>query len=80
MKFIKKIPHIDVDISVYEWNQKYIVKFEMLGLEQTYKVSTLETESHIEVEGGLTKEFIAKVMHRFIEMQEDWDQALGFSL
>jgi hypothetical protein len=80
MKFIKKIPNVDVDISLYDWNQKYLVKFEMFGLEQTFKVSQIEVETHEEVEGALTLEFIHKVIHRFTEMQEDWDHTLGLTL
>jgi hypothetical protein len=80
MKFIKKIPNVDVDISLYDWNQKYLVKFEMGGLEQTYKVSQLEITTHVEVEEAITAEFINKVIHRFEEMTEDWDHTLGLTL
>jgi hypothetical protein len=80
MKFIKKIPNVDVDISLYEWNQKYIVKFEMFGIEQTYKVNILEVDAYEDVEEAISPEFIDKVIHRAQEMMEDWDQALGLTL
>ena len=80
MKFIKKIPHIDVDISLYEWNQKYILKFEHNQMEQIYKVSQLDIEKKEDVETAVTPEFVTGVMHRFAEMQEQWDEVLGFSL
>jgi hypothetical protein len=80
MKFIKKILNVDVDISLYEWNQKYMVKFELGGMEQTYKISQFEIDSREEVDRAISTEFIQKVIHRFGEMQEDWDQALGLSL
>lgn len=80
MKFIKKIPHIDVDISLYEWNQKYILKFEHNQMEQVYKVGQLEIETKEEVEAAITPDFIVGVMHRFEEMEQQWDQVLGLSL
>ena len=81
MKFLKKIPHIDVSISLYEWNQKYIVKFELDGLEQTYKISQFEIETKEEVDAAVLKaDFIERVLFRFKDMQEDWDHALGMTL
>jgi hypothetical protein len=80
MKFIKKIPNVELDISLYEWNQKFILKFEMMGLEQTFKVSQLELDAHEEIESALTPEFLDKVQHRFEEMNDDWNHALGFTL
>ncbi len=80
MKFIKKIPHIEVDISLYEWNQKYIIKFELNGLEQTYKVSQLDIDTKEEAEAALTPAFIEQVVGRFQDMQEEWDKALGMTL
>ena len=80
MKFLNKIPHVDVDISVYEWNSKYIVKFEWNGYEQSYKISQLEVASKAEVEAALTPAFIAQIVERFEAMQEQWDEALGMAL
>ena len=80
MKFIKKIPHIEVDISLYEWNQKFIVKFELNGLEQTYKVSQLDIDTKEEVEAALTPAFVGHVVGLFQDMQDEWDNALGMTL
>lgn len=80
MKFIKKVPHIAVDISFYEWNQKVIVKFEWNNLEQTYKVGLLDLSSKEEVNAALSDDFIARVLDRFETMQEEWESALGLVL
>jgi|JI8StandDraft_2_1071088.scaffolds.fasta_scaffold08458_5 hypothetical protein len=71
MKVIKSIPHEYFDITLFWWNQKYILKFEKHHLEQTYKVSELdflekEVEALIENEG-----FMKKVLARFEEMYKD---------
>lgn len=80
MKFLNKIPHVDVDITVYEWNTKYIFKFEWNGFEQTYKVAQFDIASKAEVEAALTPAFIAQVVERFEGMQEQWEEALGLAL
>jgi hypothetical protein len=80
MKFLKKIPHVEVDISLYDWNSKYIVKFEWNNMEQTYKVGHLDVSSLGEVDHAITESFIAQVLERFEDMQESWDLALGLTL
>lgn len=50
MHFIKEIPHESMRISLFEWNSKYILKFEAPNLEQSYKFSVLEFSSQKEIE------------------------------
>ena len=42
MRVIAEIPHPQIKISIFYMNQKYIIKFEMYNLEQTYKLSELD--------------------------------------
>ena len=50
MHFIKEITHPQMRISLFEWNSKYIVKFETPQLEQSYKYSVLDFSSQKEIE------------------------------
>ncbi|MHA8086634.1 hypothetical protein ACST15_02265 [Aquirufa sp. Wall-65K1] len=50
MHFIKEIPHESMRISLFEWNSKYILKFEAPNLEQSYKFSVLDFSSQKEIE------------------------------
>jgi hypothetical protein len=50
MHFIKEITHPQMRISLFEWNSKYIVKFETPHLEQSYKYSVLDFSSQKEIE------------------------------
>ena len=50
MHFIKEISHPQMRISLFEWNSKYIVKFETPHLEQSYKYSVLDFSSQKEIE------------------------------
>lgn len=50
MHFIKEIPHPNIRISLFEWNSKYILKFETPQLEQSYKFSVLDVGGQKEIE------------------------------
>ena len=50
MHFIKEIPHEKMRISLFEWNSKYILKFETPQLEQSYKFSVLDVGGQKEIE------------------------------
>lgn len=50
MHFIKEIPHENMRISLFEWNSKYILKFETPQLEQSYKFSVLDFSGQNEIE------------------------------
>ena len=50
MHFIKEIPHESMRISLFEWNSKYILKFETADFEQTFKFSVLNFSSQKEIE------------------------------
>ena len=50
MHFIKEIPHPNMRISLFEWNSKYILKFETPDLEQSFKFSVLDFTDQNEIE------------------------------
>lgn len=50
MHFIKEISHEKMRISLFEWNSKYILKFETPQLEQSYKFSVLDVGGQKEIE------------------------------
>lgn len=50
MHFIKEIPNDSMRISLFEWNSKYILKFETPHLEQSYKYSVMDFSSQNEIE------------------------------
>lgn len=77
MRVIAELPHPDCKITLFNMNQKYIVKFEQGTLEQSYKLS------EIDLSGGganeifqiLDEEFIATVVERFKSMRTDFSEA-----
>ena len=71
MKIIGEIPHPECKITIFNWNGKFLVKFERGLLEQTYKIPELEITSEADID-FLTKEpFLDKVLLRFSEMEKD---------
>jgi hypothetical protein len=72
MHFIKRIEHPSIQVSLFSWNGKYIVKFEMNQMEQTYKISETDVSGADEVEKAVNEAFITSVIKRFEAMSQDW--------
>jgi hypothetical protein len=49
MRLIQEIPHEEYKISIFSWNNKYIIKFESNQLEQTYKISEWDLTSEDDI-------------------------------
>jgi hypothetical protein len=76
MRYIKDIPHQQFKISIYQWNNKYIIKIEVGMFEQTYKIEEYEIANVEEIEKTMDTEFLEKVSLRFSGMQEDFSDTL----
>ena len=76
MRYIKDIPHQQFKISIYQWNNKYIIKIEVGMFEQTYKIEEYEIANVEEIEKSMDIEFLEKVSARFSGMQEDFANTL----
>ena len=72
MRVIDEIPHERFKITIFSWNEKYIVKFEIADYEQVYKFNQKNIISVNDVKTFLMKdEFLKNVMDRFISMRTD---------
>ena len=68
MRIIDSIPHPSITISIFQMNDKYIVKFEAGPMEQHFKFYTEEVKSVDGVKNIVNDAFIEKVRTRFNEM------------
>ena len=68
MRIIDTIPHPSITISIFQMNDKYIVKFEAGPMEQHFKFYTEEVKSVDGVKNIVNDAFIEKVRARFNEM------------
>lgn len=77
MRIIAELPHPDCKISIFNMNQKYIVKFEQGTLEQSYKLSELDLSGGgvNEIFQIIDEQFITTVIERFKAMRTDFTQA-----
>ena len=69
MRVIGEIPHTKYKITLFHWNNKYILKFEIGLCEQTYKFSEMDILSVDQVKGTVSNEvFMKKVDDLFDQM------------
>ena len=68
MRVIKEIPNSNCKITIFAWNQKFLIKFEQGLCEQTFKVSQLEVPNVGDIEAQLTEPFLTGIIKRFEEM------------
>lgn len=68
MRIIDSIPHPSISISIFQMNDKYIVKFEAGPMEQAFKFYTEDVKSVERLKSIINEAFIEKVRVRFNEM------------
>lgn len=71
MRYIKDIENPHCKAQLYSFNNKFILKFEIGMLEQSYKFSELDVSTHEEIEELMDVTFFTKIMKRFETMQDD---------
>jgi hypothetical protein len=77
MRVVKEVTRGEIRISIFSWNSKYIFKYELGPMEQTFKVSETDIFEEAELEGFLEGEFLEEVNQRFKEMGKSLLRRLG---
>jgi len=72
MRVVREIPHPRFKISIFSWNNKYIIKIEDAHLEQSFKIDATEVSGLDEVEAMITSEFLVSALKRFVAMGDDF--------
>ncbi len=75
MRIERKIPHPRFNITVFTWNEKYIIKIEDAHLEQVYKIEKSQVSGVNEIETIISTPFLLKVLKRFGDMGSDFQEA-----
>lgn len=68
MRVVKELIQEEVRVSIFSWNNKYILKFELGPMEQTFKLSETDVLEESELDTFLEGDFFEKVKMRFDEM------------
>lgn len=76
MRIIATIPHPRVKISVFQMNQKYLLKMEAGPYEQTYKIYEDEINSMEQLQALCSEAFMQTVIDRFEQMHADFENSL----
>ena len=70
MRVVKEVILGEIRVSIFSWNSKYIFKYELGPMEQTFKVSETDILEESELAGFLEGDFLEEVNQRFQEMGE----------
>ncbi|MBX2916138.1 MAG: hypothetical protein KF856_12780 [Cyclobacteriaceae bacterium] len=76
MRIIKEFLRGDIKITLYHWNNRYLLKLEWDLFEQTFKVPEWDVTSEADIDQILNDEFVAAAVNRFNEMAATLGKAL----
>ena len=75
MRVVEEIPHDQFKITIFSWNNKYILKIEIGQFEQVYKINESDVMGTDDIKSMLDSAFLSKVMNRFVEMRSDFAES-----
>ncbi|MBT1712068.1 hypothetical protein KK062_27755 [Fulvivirgaceae bacterium PWU5] len=68
MRVVGEIPHPDCKITLFSWNNRYLIKFECGLLEQTFKVAEYDVLQESDLYTLVDESFIQETLARFDAM------------
>jgi hypothetical protein len=68
MRVVKELSVGSIRITVFSWNNKYLIKYEQGMVEQTYKVSELDILEEDDLKLFFEEKWLEKVENKFHEM------------
>ena len=76
MRVIGEIPHPDCKITLFSWNNRYLIKLEQGLLEQTYKIDRFDLAGEQDLQKIVNDEFINDTLIRFSSMVKTLQRSL----
>jgi hypothetical protein len=77
MRIVGEIPHSTCKITIYAWNNRYLIKLENSMLEQTFKINQFDVTGDLEVFQMVDEPFIQEALLRFEEMSRSLHAAIS---
>lgn len=77
MRVIGEIPHEACKITLFHWNNRYLIKLEQGPLEQTFKVQEYDLASEQDLKQLVSEEFIQAALARFEQMGQSLGEAMA---
>ncbi len=75
MRVVREISHPDCKITIFSWNNRYLIKLEQGNLEQTFKIPEFDLAGDEDLLSILDAEFLHQVSERFREMGRSLHEA-----
>jgi hypothetical protein len=76
MRILGEIPHPACKITLFHWNNRYLIKLENNYLEQTFKIDQFDLASEKELQVLVNNTFVEEAVVRFRDMEESLARAL----
>jgi len=77
MRVIGEIPHPDCKITLFAWNNRYLIKLESGLLEQTYKINQFDLTDEKELISLTDSLFIQSALENFSAMERALQETLN---
>lgn len=78
MRVVGEIPHPVVKITIFHWNNRYLIKLEAGPFEQTFKLEEYDISSEEELKEIVNETFVQQCIERFNGMAQSLQQATQF--
>ncbi len=76
MRVIGEIQHPECKITLFHWNNRYLIKLEQGLLEQTYKVPEYDIAHEDDIKRLISDDFMASALQQFEVMRHTLHQGL----
>jgi len=76
MRVVKELVREEIRVSIFSWNNKYIIKYELGPMEQTFKLSEMDVLEESELDAFMEGDFFEEVKVRFEEMGNSFRRQL----
>jgi hypothetical protein len=77
MRVIGEIPNPHCKITLFHWNNRYLVKLEQGPFEQTFKIQEYDLTSEDDIHKVVSETFVQSALERFESMDRALAQAMG---
>lgn len=76
MRVVGEIPHPELKITLFHWNNRYLVKLEAGLFEQTFKINETDVISDEDLKKTIDAEFLEQALLTFNQMATSFYAAL----
>ena len=76
MRVVGEIPHPQCKITLFAWNNRYLIKLENGLLEQTFKINQYDVADERALPSIIDEIFLKECLVRFDAMSESLGQAM----